>query len=110
MTRRAKGWGGTVPRPRRSHMGRPIAAVARCLVLVVALLLLGGCAYYEQIIGNAETYYDAKVETWFKAACTLNQGALGRVTKHRRSVVSAACPPRTEPTVVPEPKMVGAGG
>ncbi len=78
--------------------------------LVVALLLLGGCAYYEQVVGNAETYYDAKVETWFKAACTLNLGALGRIGEHRREVVVAACPPRTEPAVVPEPKVVGAGG
>ena len=63
------------------------------------LFVLSGCAYYEQVVGNAETYYDAKVEAWFKGACVLNQGALGRVDKHRRSIVNAACPPRTEKKV-----------
>ena len=57
MTPRAKGWGGTVPRPIRSHMGRPISAVARSLALVVALLLLGGCeGIFGGILTSGVTY------------------------------------------------------
>jgi len=63
-------------------------------------MLLSGCAYYEQAVGTASAYYDAKVEVWFKGACTLNQGAMGRIGKHRRSIINAACPPRTEPIVI----------
>ena len=70
---------------------------------VLALIIfISGCVYYDQVIGNASTYYDAKVETWFKSACTLNQGALGRIDEHRRSIVNAACPPRTAPTIIEE--------
>jgi len=76
------------------------------IIPIILVLMLTGCAYYDQAVGTAETYYDAKVEVWFKAACTLNQGALGRIGEHRRSVVNAACPPRTEPVVVPEPQMI----
>ena len=99
--------GGTGPLPASRAAISPYprgvkGSVRACMGLVVALLLLGGCAYYEQVVGNAETYYDAKVETWFKAACTLNLGALGRIGEHRREVVVAACPPRTEPAVTPK--------
>ena len=113
MTRQGGTREGYWPPGRASHMGRPRPAVKRALAIlwwVGAIALLGGCAYYEQVVGNAETYYDAKVETWFKAACTLNLGALGRIGEHRREVVVAACPPRTEPAVVPAPKMVERAG
>ena len=106
MTRQDGGTHGYWPPGRASYKWWPRPAVRRCLALVVALLLLGGCAYWEQVVGNAETYYDAKVETWFKAACTLNLGALGRIGEHRREVVVAACPPRTEPAVMPAPKVI----
>ena len=69
-------------------------------VVISLILLLSGCAYYEQAVGSASAYYDAKVEAWFKGACILNQGALGRIGPHRRSIVNAACPPRTRPIVM----------
>ena len=64
--------------------------------VILMVGVLSGCAYYEQIIGNASTYYDAKVEAWFTLSCALNQGALGRISEHRRSIVEAACPPRKQ--------------
>ena len=71
-------------------------------LLFIFTMFLSGCAYYEQAVGTAETYYDAKITAWFKGACTLNQGAMGRIGAHKRSIVNAACPPRTEPIVMPE--------
>ena len=68
-------------------------------VALSLIMLLSGCAYYEQAVGSASAYYDAKVEAWFKGACVLNQGALGRVNEYRRSIVNAACPPRTSPII-----------
>ena len=70
------------------------------VIFLPLIFAFSGCAYYEQAVGNAETYYDAKITTWFKGACILNQGALGRIGEHRRSIVNAACPPRTEPVVI----------
>lgn len=70
--------------------------------VVLIVLALQGCAYYEQVVGSASSYYDAKVETWFKIACTLNQGAMGRVDAHRRSVINAACPPKERQVIVPK--------
>ena len=61
------------------------------------LFILSGCAYYEQATGTASAYYDAKITAWFKGACALNQGAMGRVSERKRGIVNAACPPRTEP-------------
>ncbi len=52
MTRRAKGWAGTPPRPNPSHASRPIASVAPALALVAALLFLGGC---QGILGGILT-------------------------------------------------------
>lgn len=72
------------------------------LILILLGLTLSGCAYYEQAVGSASAYYDAKVEAWFKAACTLNQGAMGRISEHRRSIVDAACPPQMKPEIVPK--------
>ena len=70
--------------------------------LALALvLLLGGCAYVDQLTGTAENYYDSKVSAWFKTACSLNVGALGRVSTRQRDIVNAACPPATEPKVKP---------
>jgi len=71
-------------------------------IALSSMIFISGCAYYEQVVGNAETYYDAKVEAWFKGACVLNQGALGRVSENRRNIVNAACPPRTEPKIEEE--------
>jgi len=68
--------------------------------LVLALvLLLGGCAYMDQLSGTAENYYDAKAAAWFKSACALNIGAMGRRSQRDRDIVNAACPPATEPKV-----------
>ena len=44
MTHRAKDWDMAVPRPVRSHTGRPIPAVARSLALIAALFLLPACS------------------------------------------------------------------
>ena len=68
-------------------------------IFLSLLILVSSCAYYEQATGTASAYYDAKITAWFKGACALNQGALGRIDEHRRSIVNAACPPRTEPIV-----------
>ena len=65
-------------------------------------LLLSGCAYYDQAVGTAKTYHDAKASVWFKTACTLNVGALGRLEKRQRDIVFAACPVKTAPEVEPE--------
>ena len=67
---------------------------------ILFVMLVSNCAYYEQAVGSASAYYDAKVEALFKGACILNQGALGRIGPHRRSIVNAACPPRTRPIVM----------
>ena len=73
--------------------------------LAISLVMfLSSCAYYEQAVGSASAYYDAKVEAWFKGACILNQGALGRVSEHKRNIVNAACPPRTAPIIKKEKK------
>ena len=72
------------------------------------IMFISGCAYYEQVVGSASAYYDAKVGAWFKGACTLNQGAMGRVGAHRRSIINAACPPRTEPAIILNPESFKA--
>ncbi len=46
MTRRAKGWGEPRPRKVKSYTERGGAPVRRCLVLVVMLFALGGCAEF----------------------------------------------------------------
>jgi len=72
-------------------------------VIVIALLLgLSSCAYYEQVVGVAQTYYDAKLQVWFETACTLNVGALGRTERRKRDIILAACPVQTAPEIEPE--------
>lgn len=69
------------------------------VIAIAVLLILSGCAYYEQAVGTAKTYYDAKVSTWFDTACTLNVGALGRLEQRQRDIIFAACPIRTAPEI-----------
>jgi len=72
------------------------------VIAIALLLIVSGCAYYEQATSTAKTYYDAKVKVWFETACTLNVGALARVEKRQRDIVYAACPVRTAPEIKPE--------
>ena len=72
------------------------------IVAITLLLGLSSCAYYEQVVGTAQTYYDAKVQVWFDTACTLNVGALGRTDRRSRDIILAACPVQTAPEIEPE--------
>ncbi|KKL48876.1 hypothetical protein LCGC14_2321100 [marine sediment metagenome] len=70
--------------------------------IAVIAVTLSSCAYYEQAVGTAKTYYDAKASVWFDTACTLNVGALGRLEERQRDIVFAACPVQTAPKLEPE--------
>jgi len=48
MSRKVKGWGGTVPRPVPSHTGRPKAVIAPALAFLGAFVLLGACGFTPQ--------------------------------------------------------------
>ncbi len=72
------------------------------VIAIALLLIVSGCAYYEQLSGTATTYYDSKIVAWFDTACTLNVGALGRIDQRRRDIIFAACPAKTAPEIKPE--------